>query len=757
MRTLNANRKAPTLLLPTLVLFFACVSASASPTDPCSLNSTVTDAKVTIAIAGGKTSFREGEIIPLTLSFTSTAEKRYWVDDRRYDRSGRLSIETYCLDPEAPDPLADYFRADVFIGGGLMSERQLSAKPFTAAADLNEWRRPRPGHYRFHVVSYRVWRPSKHPEAGPPDQEYVTLVSNTIEFDVIGAGAEWREEQLQEATAAYKSAAADEQVAAARTLRFLDTRQSEEQLAELFWSLNDQPGGSDLMFGLFSSQYRAEAIADMLREIKNPDHPITQDFLYALTKLQIDADPAWSPPENDHAREAVWEDYWSKRQDHERELKQSLVALAVAALPEKTGRARALTADTLAALPDLLDAATATQMREQLIAEWEYLPEQNRENLIQYGWPQIGGANMLPILKEFVSRSAPPHSSMFSLARDAALKHIYDLDAGEGRSLILESLREGRPPDISLVKLLSAEDLHPFVQDAVARIDHNDADDMDYRLVELYGDESDLGVVEAAFKEHLGEWACDSQGAMLRYLLKLDPDLGVQEVQASLAARSQTGCYRTLLQDLGKYLPKAEQVAISALDDADLQLASNAALALGRWGTPNAEAALWGRLERLHQEWQGRESELRQMPEDSGPAALSAALESALVNSIATGMTWICPPEKLDRLSALASPQQQRQIASWSEQWRNGGAVIGPTYFPEDQPSFTVLQYSQLDEEQLRAKLSQFPGGTKLYFQFWKPGHVLPPVSMQEQDAIFQSLRSYALQYGVTLEGRDGP
>lgn len=40
----------------------------AAPPDPCSLAPTVTDAKVTIAIPDGRTSFREGEIIPLALS-----------------------------------------------------------------------------------------------------------------------------------------------------------------------------------------------------------------------------------------------------------------------------------------------------------------------------------------------------------------------------------------------------------------------------------------------------------------------------------------------------------------------------------------------------------------------------------------------------------------------------------------------------------------------------------------------------------------
>ena len=172
----------------TLALLLVGRAAFASPPDPCSLSSSVSDANITIAISAGRSTFREGEIIPLVLSFTSTAEKRYWADNRNYDRSGRLSIETYCVEPEARDPLADYFRAGVFMGGGLGSTHQLSREPFTATAELNEWRQPEPGHYRLHVVSYRVWRPPDPREETPYGRVGLTLRSNTIEFDVIPSG-----------------------------------------------------------------------------------------------------------------------------------------------------------------------------------------------------------------------------------------------------------------------------------------------------------------------------------------------------------------------------------------------------------------------------------------------------------------------------------------------------------------------------------------------------------------------------------------
>jgi hypothetical protein len=268
-----------------ITVLLAGKAAFCSPPDPCSLTSTVTDAKVTLTIPDGRTSFGEGEIIPLVLSFTSTVDKRYLAADRTGDRSGRLNIETYCLEPEARDPLADYFSTPPYSdGGGLGGAQQLSEKPFTATAELNEWRQPGPGHHRLWVVTHRVWGEPIFLRVGVP----VTLRSNTIEIDVIRADADSRAKQLQEATATYENATAGQQREAARRLRFLNTKQSAETLARLFWSLNYQPGGWDLMFGLVGSPYRAEAIAAMQREINSTDHPITQDFLNTLTKLQIE-------------------------------------------------------------------------------------------------------------------------------------------------------------------------------------------------------------------------------------------------------------------------------------------------------------------------------------------------------------------------------------------------------------------------------------------------------------------------------------
>jgi hypothetical protein len=758
------------------VLLIGCSLAAARPSDPCSLTPTVTDAKLTLSTQGNQTAFREGGIIPLALSFTSTVANRYRVADRNYDRSGRLNIDTYCLEPDARDPLADYFSTTFAMGGGLSGEQWLSKESFTATAELNEWKQPGPGHYRLWVVSSRVVRPRDASEAAP-DFGVVTLRSNTIQFDVIKADAESRAKQLQEATATYENATPGQQNEAARRLRFLNTKQSTETLARLFWSRNDQPGGWDIMFGLFSSPYRTEAIAALQSEINNPEHPITRDFLESFTKLQVVPDaPVKSPSEYDAAVLQEWMKSLDRMASHQREMTKAALAATMAALPQKRGRAHAITLLTLATdRSDLLDKETTSRIQRQLIADWGNLPEKAREDLIQSHWPPLEGPEALPILREIVSHPAPhfdyENEGAFTCwgltesqcsvvtTRNDALKRIFDHDPAEGRSLIQRELSDPKArPSILLVKLLSLEEVRPIVRRAVQRIESGEARHWDYSIVEMFGDESALKSLEARFKANNDDPKrnCFPYAVpMLRYFLRVDPKFAAREVQVSLDARKAAGCYPTLFEDLGASLPKVEQLAISALDDPDAEVSTSAAQALGRWGSAKAEPALWGRLKRFHEEWHDREGELRITPDISDPIARATLLERTLLASIVSGTNWICGPKELNQLRALTSRQNWSNITHWTEVWEEGQPwILEPFWGPDDQLTFSVLQYSNLDETQIRMKLSQLPRGSRLYFQTYTGQQMSSPISMEKQQALLQGLRKHALQFGVSIEER---
>lgn len=72
--------------------------------------STVADpVTLTLRLAGDRRQFKPGEVIPIQLEFTSPVPKRFVVDRATYDRSGRLTIDEFTVEPNerVGDPLLD--------------------------------------------------------------------------------------------------------------------------------------------------------------------------------------------------------------------------------------------------------------------------------------------------------------------------------------------------------------------------------------------------------------------------------------------------------------------------------------------------------------------------------------------------------------------------------------------------------------------------------------------------------------------------
>ena len=733
---------------------FLVKAALAAQEDPCAAASSVSDVRFTLALKNGRAVFESGETIPLVLSFTSTAKNRYWADVRNYDRSGRLGTEAYCVTPEAPDPLESYFKVGAFFGGGLGTMQQLGAAPFTAEAELNEWRRLGPGHYRVYAMSYRVWRPPDPNENTPYGRVSVVLRSNPVEFEVKPPNPTWQSSQLKVAIHTLDGAASpDDARRAARVLRFLSTEESTRQLARLFSGLNQrQPADWDLMFGLYGSPYPKLAIDSLHQQLAAPDHAVTSDFLNTLENLQIINDPAWDQPPEAGKDPEIAQKFWERRRAHTEELEKAEMAKVAAAVEHKSGRARALTLNGLL-LTGLLDPGMAQRIRPALIAAWNDLPPEAQRDLIQYRWPLIAGPEMLPILRRVVAEPPPSARTEIAMTRDAALKHIYEIDRGLGRELILrDALDPNAQASLGVIQLLPKEDIALVLAPAVERIEQNDARDLDYELLDHYADGGALQAVQTVFAQHLGKFACAPQTAMLRYFLRVDSAYGAKQVSASLKARIDTHCYSNLLQSLGSEFPKVQQSAIEALDDPDPELVQDAVLALGRWGSADAEGALWARLRRFHTEWTGHQDQLRVTPNYRDSGSRAAALEQALMSAIAGGSSWLCPLEKLARLRELVLTQGDiLQIENWIKEWNQGPPVINPNWFPEENRTFSVLQYISLTEDQLVAKLAQFPRGTELRWQFWPPGQISPPVSMAVQTEFYERMQLEAEKSGVKL------
>lgn len=695
---------------------------------PCAGTSSVSDVRLTLAIKDHAAVFQLGEIIPLELSFTATTKDRYWADDRNYDRSGRLTIEEYCVEPEAPDPLATYFQRGFFMGGGLGGVHPLDAAPFHAEADLNEWHTLAPGHYRLYAVSHRVWRVAE--DGGRAE---VVVGSNTIDLDVNPPDPAWQSEQLRRAAETFAHPASPAETRdAARILRFLNTRESAKEIASVM-GRNDQ---SDLYFGLVASPYGQTVIDALHTQLAVPDRATTDSFLNALVDLRLNADATLPPQDPKQARA-----YWDQRQKRREELMRSEIHAAVTALPAKSGTSRALTLETLLTMSGS-EPGLAQTIRPALIAAWPDLPPASRERLLQSQWARIAGPDMVPLLRKMLAEGP---RQVFS--ETALLQRLYELDRAAGRQAILKDVMNGNEVSPDVMKLLSKEEVDIALPLALDRIGRNGARPIDYELVDLYADESALPVVKTALEAILGKWVCVPQSAMLRYVLRVAPEYGARQVSAALAVRKNAGCYHDLLTDLGARLPSVQPIAIAALDDPDPDVVRSAATALSRWGSKEAEGPLWARLQKFHSDWAERSAELVSKPNFQDAGSRGVALEQELVSAIATGSAWICPPEKLLRLQDLVWTRNERQqIDGWIRQWHQPITVIGGMWAQEDKPAFSVFQYGNLSEEQFGQKMAQLPPGTTLEWQF------SIGVNRERQEAAFERVRAAAASHGIVVD-----
>jgi hypothetical protein len=251
-----------------------------------------------VSVASDQRDFHIGETIPLRLAFSSTVANRYQINMAQYDRSGRMNYEQFVLSPAngAVDPLEGHLGG---FGGGLTGFKFLTPEPWTITLNLNEWLRfTQPGDYTLNVISNRAGvKDASHPFGASP----ITVHSIAITLHIVPTTEEWQKRIPTTAVATLDHAAPQKpedlesytklRRQALETLRFLGTPDAVKELAKHL--RGDELGGLEYvsMLGLISSPDRAVAQSALEHELVDPDHPISQNFLYAFP-IVSDPDPS---------------------------------------------------------------------------------------------------------------------------------------------------------------------------------------------------------------------------------------------------------------------------------------------------------------------------------------------------------------------------------------------------------------------------------------------------------------------------------
>jgi hypothetical protein len=592
-----------------------------------------------------------------------------------------------------------------------------------------------------------------------------------VEIEITPASAEWQEEQLQKAaqvldlpedqTATSKS----KRLEALQRLRYLDTEAATRELAGRYSGDEHEIG-----MALVGSKYKHEAIEVLERRLKSPDFVISATLTRNLACLaaEVQMPYATSPPGDTVKARARREQFVNERDQLQKNLCRQYSKVAIAAAETKRPLARAQT--LLERLPvNVLDQDRdpeppspefLSQIRDAVIPVFEQLTTEEQMRVLGPQWKRLGGKEFLAVLRRLIAAAPEVDDSHYGTAvLDLAFRRIWELAPEEGAALILTEIRRPRPrATIATFKLLPDRPI-PELDDLLIkrvqmRVEDSDRDQvLAARMLARYGSPAVYDEVRKAYRRHRHYWG-PRPAAMLAYLIRHNPKYGASLLKRVLNA-SKENAYRSVVADVAEaYLsPGLEQVAIELVNDQNLENVTEAVSFLGGHGSAASERVLWGRLEKSHAAWKGRESEM--------PAA-EAELEGSLVRAISYSRRWITDKAKLSRLRmrCVAKSSQQevdRLLSGWREpvaidfqpgldgEFYSAISQSGSHRTPIEDYWWVAGQYPARSLNELKTLLARLPSG--ITFQF--PSGMLSDAKAEQK--VFNELQESMAAHGQTL------
>jgi hypothetical protein len=186
-------------------------------------------------------------------------------------------------------------------------------------------------------------------------------------------------------------------------------------------------------------------------------------------------------------------------------------------------------------------------------------------------------------------------------------------------------------------------------------------------LIHRYATPKIYAGVREVYAKKAGLWACAIQTPLLAYFLRADEKDGMALIDQALAPNGKTGCHHSLLREVAalRWVPALEKTALARLWGADAEVAGNAAIMLGEYGSAESEAPLWKRFEAWSEQWQGRETELRfNMDGRQNPNWPQSVLEDNLARGLIDGKAWELTGAQRSRVASLCVTASCRSMAA---------------------------------------------------------------------------------------------
>jgi len=657
------------------------------------------------------------------------------------------------------------------MAGGIRSMPILETKAYLIIRELNEYIRfDKPGNYRLYVTSERVQREATQQERAARQTNWIVspVTSNIVEFTIMPADAEWTRKELQSAETAWASATnsmnglnRDERLrSAAKIIRFLGT---EDAARYMISHMEDSPG--EFGFGLMGSQHRAMVVKEMADGLDAPDLPISDWYIYTLVSCAYPHRMAPYPGNQDPAKLKVWQQEEENAQASRKSIQDSYLKRLAAAVFGKRGPAKAVSLNTLMVLTvnshkeQVLPAEFVEKLPSELIQVFFDLPAQTQESLLNYRWSWIKGPGIMPVLERYYEHPTQEKGTFNPFAAGVVLRRIYELNPPRGRELILKEI--ARPTGRVRFEVLAMlpDKILPEMDELLASALEKSANNpeqisLSAQLLARYGTAAILPRIKSLIAKRASPAFCTIQASVTAYFLRVGPKSGSEALEEALdpAARKVTHCALEVLLPAAKLhaCPELDAVAIRHLDDSDPGVVLDAISALGKYGGSTAEAPLWKRFEKWHDEWKDKAAALQPRFPGTPPIPNPASrIGPALREALAFAPGWLTDAEKLRHIRALCLTDSERQQLdfqiSQADQVKKRISVMP---FTVDTFRFEVAQYNNFSSiDELKAKLAQFPKGTMFEWYPFNQGQ-----AEDQKKAMFDDLKIFLSSQGMSLE-----
>jgi hypothetical protein len=332
-------------------------------------------------IRTAKPSFQMGEVIRVSLDFSSSSREKYKLNGATYDRSGRLPTEEFVMeDATVADPFIDYFATGVLggIGGGLRTLPVLTDAPHTIELTLNDWFRfDRPGEYRLYLKSHRLSQRQKE------EMVHFAAVSNILTIEILPADPNWQTANPQEprylaTPEAIRAVLAEARKSGQRpdSLTLIGARDRAAMLVAFDEYL------ADPAVSFSTGDVRLRALFTFVARTRPKPVPVS-----------VWRKPAAADIQEAERRQAAFRDY----------VRREAVRLIPFAKNKRSAAAIAELAPEEAKAAGLIPPGDDGLTRSELLAGFATFPEAQQEELLREKWELVQGPEMVPILRAFAA------------------------------------------------------------------------------------------------------------------------------------------------------------------------------------------------------------------------------------------------------------------------------------------------------------------------------------------------------------------